>query len=255
MRHANPDGLRSLGRTGILRSADSEGMAIRHSVAVRKESCRDDAASEPVREPKKLLGIAALSVLLFLGAASREEIARLNRLMGWEVGQTIADVGAGEGEIGIAAAAFVSPSGRVYLTELDEKKRKVLEETVKSKGLANVRVVQGAEKQTNLPDGCCDEIVLRRVYHHFTAPADMDASMLRALKPGGELAVIDFPPRKWLTLSDPVKGVPANRGGHGIPQKILIEEMTAAGFTVDKILNDWPEDSYCVLFRKPAAKK
>jgi len=101
-----------------------------------------------------------------------------------------------------------------------------------------------------LPDNCCDEIVLRRVYHHFTAPQEMDASLLRSLKPGGELAVIDFPPRKWLSESDPVPGVPANRGGHGIPQKILIEEVNAAGFNVDKIVNDWPGDDYCVLFRK-----
>jgi ubiquinone/menaquinone biosynthesis C-methylase UbiE len=208
-----------------------------------------------VREQGKLfLALAALAVLLCLGAASRDEIARLNQLMGWKAGQTLADVGAGEGEIGIAAAAVVGSSGRVYLTELDERKREALEQTVGKKKLQNVIVVQGAEKQTNLPDNCCDEVVLRRVYHHFTAPADMDASLLRSLKPGGELAVIDFPPRKWLSLSEPVKGVPANRGGHGIPQKILIQEMTAAGFTVDKIVNDWPEESYCVLFRKAAAR-
>ncbi len=190
-------------------------------------------------------------MLVCLGAASSEEIARLQRLMGWKAGQTIADVGAGKGEIGIAAAAVVGESGKVYLTELDEKKRKELEQTVQAKGLKGVAVVQGAEKETKLPDSCCDEIVLRRVYHHLTAPAEMDASLLRSLKPGGEIAVIDFAPRKWLSESEPVKGVPANRGGHGIPQKILIEEMTAAGFTVDQVVNDWP-DGYCVLFRKAA---
>jgi ubiquinone/menaquinone biosynthesis C-methylase UbiE len=198
-----------------------------------------------------LLVVVALSVLVCLGAASSEEIARLQRLMGWKAGQTIADVGAGKGEIGIAAAAVVGESGKVYLTELDEKKRKELEQTVQAKGLKGVAVVQGAEKETKLPDSCCDEIVLRRVYHHLTAPAEMDASLLRSLKPGGEIAVIDFAPRKWLSESEPVKGVPANRGGHGIPQKILIEEMTAAGFTVDQVVNDWP-DGYCVLFRKAA---
>jgi ubiquinone/menaquinone biosynthesis C-methylase UbiE len=197
-----------------------------------------------------LLGIVSLSLMLCLGAASSEEIARLGRLMGWKAGQTLADVGAGEGEIGIAAAAVVGGSGKVYLTELDEQKRKALEEKVRREGLKNVVVVQAAEKQTNLPDNCCDEIVMRRVYHHFTAPLDMDASLLRSLKPGGELAVIDFPPRKWLTESDPVKGVPANRGGHGIPEKILIQEVTATGFTVDKVVDDWPEDGYCVVFRK-----
>jgi len=195
-------------------------------------------------------GIIALALILCLGAVSRQEIARLRQLMGWTTGQTLADVGAGEGEIGIAAAGVLGSTGKVYLTELDESKRKALEERVKGEGLKNVTVVQGAEKQTNLPDRCCDEIVLRRVYHHFTAPLDMDASLLRSLKPGGELAVIDFPPRKWLTESEPVKGVPANRGGHGIPQKVLIDEMRSAGFQVEKVVSDWPENSYCVIFRR-----
>jgi ubiquinone/menaquinone biosynthesis C-methylase UbiE len=197
-----------------------------------------------------LLALVSFSLLFFLGAASSGEIIRLSRVMAWKSGQTIADVGAGAGEIGFAAAKVAGSNGRVYLTELDDAKRKALEQEVESRGLKNVVVVQGAEKQTNLPNGCCDGIVLRRVYHHLTAPAEMDASLLRSLKPGGELVVIDFPPRKWLSESDPVEGVPANRGGHGIPQKILIDEVTAAGFRVEKIFNDWPEDSYCVLFRK-----
>ena len=195
--------------------------------------------------------VAALSLLLCLGAACRAEIRRLSQVMGWKAGQTIADVGAGAGEIGFAAAEALGKSGRVYLTELDEAKRKELEEEVRHRGLKNTVVIQAAEKRTNLPDDCCDGIVLRRVYHHLTAPMEMDASLFRSLKTGGELVVLEFPPRKWLTESDPVKGVPANRGGHGIPQKILIEEVTAAGFRVDKVINDWPEDSYCVVFRKP----
>lgn len=194
--------------------------------------------------------VACLSLVLCVGAASTEEISRLRQVMGWKTGQTVADVGAGEGEIGFAVAAVVGEGGKVYLTELDAKKRKGLEKEVQKRGLKNTVVVQGAEKETNLPDACCDAIVLRRVYHHFTAPMEMDASLLRALKPGGELAVIDFPPRKGLSESEPVKGVPANRGGHGIPQKILLEEVTKAGFRVEKVLDDWAEDSYCVILRK-----
>ena len=198
------------------------------------------------------LVIAALSVSQFLGAqASKDEIRRLGTVMGWKAGQTIGDVGAGKGEIGIAAAGVVGKTGRVYLTELDERKRETLAREVKSRGIENIVVMQAAEKQTNLPNECCDGIVLRRVYHHLTAPVEMDASLLQSLKPGGELAIIDFPPRKWLTESDPVKGVPANRGGHGIPQKILIQELTTAGFKVGKVFDDWPDDGYCVVFRKP----
>jgi hypothetical protein len=67
------------------------------------------------------------------------------------------------------------------------------------------------------------------------------------LKPGGRLAIIEFPPRRGL---EPVEGVPSNRGGHGIPQKVVIQELTAAGLQVENVVNDWPENSYCVLFVK-----
>jgi ubiquinone/menaquinone biosynthesis C-methylase UbiE len=197
-------------------------------------------------------GVLVLAVFVSLcSAISQSEIQRLARVMNWKAGQVIADVGAGEGEIGFAAAAAVGETGKVYLTELDGDKVAALEKDASRRKLKNAVILKAAEKETRLPDNCCDAIILRRVYHHFTAPREMDGSLLRSLRPGGLLAVIDFAPRKSLTESDPVKGVPSNRGGHGIPKKILVEELTAAGFKLDKSFEDWPEDGYCVLFRKP----
>jgi ubiquinone/menaquinone biosynthesis C-methylase UbiE len=197
-------------------------------------------------------GVLLLAVFVSLcSAISENEIQRLSRVMNWKAGQVVADVGAGEGEIGFAAAAAVGESGKVYLTELDEQKLTALQKDTSRRKLKNVVVLAAAEKETKLPDSCCDAIILRRVYHHLTAPVEMDASLLRSLRSGGLLAVIEFPPRKSLTASDPVKGVPANRGGHGIPKKILVEELTAAGFKLEKSFDDWPDDGYCVLFRKP----
>lgn len=196
-------------------------------------------------------GMLLLAVFVSTSLAiSDNEIHRLAKVMNWQAGQVIADVGAGEGEIGFAAAGTVGETGRVYLTELDEQKLASLKAETKRRKLDNVTVVAAAEKETKLPSSCCDAIILRHVYHHFTAPVEMDASLLRSLKPGGMLAVIDFAPRKSLSESDPVKGVPANRGGHGIPQKILVDELKAAGFAVEKTM-DWPDDDYLVMFRKP----
>ena len=205
----------------------------------------------PIRKAV-ISGVFLLAVFVSVcSAISESEIQRLAKVMNWKAGQVIADVGAGEGEIGFAAAKAVGESGNVYLTELDEEKFAALQKDAGRRNLKNVVIVAAAEKETKLPDDCCDAIVLRRVYHHFTAPAEMDASLLRSLRPGGLLAVIEFPPRKSLTASDPVKGVPSNRGGHGIPKKILMEELTAAGFKLEKTFDDWPEDDYCALFRKP----
>ena len=108
---------------------------------------------------------------------------------------------------------------------------------------------KAAEDETNLPHECCDSIFMRLVYHHLTKPAEIDASLFRSLKPGGLLAVIDQEPPPG---SSKVNGVPENRSGHGMPEKILIEELTSAGFQVVKV-QDWPDNNYCVVFRKPGS--
>jgi predicted methyltransferase len=67
------------------------------------------------------------------------------------------------------------------------------------------------------------------------------------LKPGGKLAVIDFPPHPEYGK---VKGVPKDREDHGIQKKILIDELSKAGFQLDKIADEWPTSDYCILFVK-----
>jgi ubiquinone/menaquinone biosynthesis C-methylase UbiE len=201
---------------------------------------------------KKSLRFGLLTILLLvltcaLKANATDEIARLAALMEWKSGTIVADIGAGDGIYSFAAADRVGPSGRIFATEIDAKKLKELRAEIKKRNLQNINVIESGEAETSLPTACCDAIFLRRVYHHLTKPAEFDASLIRSLKPAGRLAIIDFPPRAGL---DPVEGVPANRGGHGIPQKIVIEELTAAGLRVEKIVDDWPGDSYCVLFVK-----
>jgi ubiquinone/menaquinone biosynthesis C-methylase UbiE len=176
-----------------------------------------------------------------------DEVKRLAALMEWKPGTVAADIGAGDGEYTFAAVERVGASGKVFATEIDAKKLAELRSEVVKRKLGNVIVVESKEVDTSLPTGCCDAIFLRRVYHHLTKPVEFDANLVRSLKPGGRLAIIDFAPRPGL---DPVEGVPSNRGGHGIPQKIVTEELSAAGLQVEKIVNDWPENSYCVLFVK-----
>ena len=176
-----------------------------------------------------------------------EEVKRLAEVMGWKAGTVAADIGAGDGKYTFAAVERVGAAGKVYATEIDAKKLAELKDEAARRKLGNVIVVESKEGETNLPAACCDAIFLRHVYHHLTKPVEFNASLVRSLKSGGRLAIIDFAPRSGL---EPVEGVPSNRGGHGIPQKIMIEELTSAGLQVEKIVNDWPEDSYCVLFVK-----
>ena len=191
--------------------------------------------------------VTAASFVSRVQADAAGEMKRLAALMQWKPGTIVADIGAGDGRFTFAALDYVGASGKIFATELDPQKVKELRAEIKKRNLQNVMAVESAEVDTHLPDGCCDAIFLRRVYHHLTKPVEFDAKLIRSLKPDGRLAIIDFPPRPGL---EPVEGIPSNRGGHGIPQKIVIEELTAAGLQVEKVVDDWPDDSYCVLFVK-----
>jgi ubiquinone/menaquinone biosynthesis C-methylase UbiE len=180
-------------------------------------------------------------------ADARHEINRLAELMQWKPGTIVADIGAGDGEYSFVAAEKVGASGRVYATEIDQDKLKTLLADVAKRKLSNVIVVEGAADDTKLPSDCCDAIYLRHVYHHITQPQEFDKNLVRSLKPGARLAIIDFPPDNNLA---PVEGVPENRGGHGIPQKVMVDELTAAGLQLEKVVNDWSGRDYCVIFIK-----
>jgi ubiquinone/menaquinone biosynthesis C-methylase UbiE len=182
-----------------------------------------------------------------IDANQGQEITRLAEVMHWKEGTIVADVGAGDGTYSFEAAEKVGPSGRVYATEIDKEKLKILRAEVAKRKPSNVIIVDSAANDTKLPSSCCDAIFLRHVYHHLTQPQDFDRNLVRSLKPGAQLAVIDFPPSP---NSELVEGVPKNRGGHGIPEKLMVEELTSTGLRVEKVIDDWSERDYCVIFVK-----
>jgi predicted methyltransferase len=180
------------------------------------------------------------------------EVPRLAELLELKPGMTIADVGAGFGAWTMQFARQVGSSGRVYATDVGAAQLAALKDIVQRERLINVTVVEGAPKSTNLPAGCCDAIIIRDAYHHLTEPADIVRSFAASLKPGGRLAVIDFPPRPNTEVP---AGVPANRGGHGVPPEVVQREVAAA-LTHVSTTPHWSPDSqpaslFLVLFRKP----
>jgi SAM-dependent methyltransferase len=168
----------------------------------------------------------------------------------------VANVGAGAGEVTVALETAVGPSGHVFSTEIDPDGLEQIRAAVAAARLDNVTVVQAQARDTGLPTTCCDALLMRRVYHHLTDPAAINVSLLRALHPGGVLVVIDFPPTLSWLWPWPPKGVPGNRRGHGVPADLVVAEVTASGFELVQVIDDWPGRSplasYCAVFRKRA---
>lgn len=135
---------------------------------------------------------------------------------------------------------WVGLDGRVFATELDPIDVATITELAQNQQLGNVSALLGTATQTGLPPACCDAIVMRMVYHHFTDPEPFISSLHASLKPGGRLLVIDFQPSMWMSTSTP-SDLPEDREGqHGIAPATVISEVTSKGFSLLDEVNDWP---------------
>lgn len=196
------------------------------------------------------LGAAAASQAPWLPLVHGTDADEAERFAAWlelRPGMRIADVGAGDGTFSVALARRVGPSGVVYATEIDREQLARIERAAKEAGAANIRALAGAVAGTNLPDACCDAVFSRLVYHHLADPAAINADLLRALRPGGRLLVVDFEPGgllDWFEQS-------GRHGGHGTPKEAVVKDLTAAGFRLVRGPETWRGRTYAVLFQRP----
>lgn len=126
---------------------------------------------------------------------SREVYAKRAEIIaaiGIQPGQTVADIGAGTGAfIGLLAQA-VGPAGQVLATDIAPAFVERLATRAAAGGYTWVRASLGGERDVRLPAGSLDKAFICAVYHHFEYPRTIMASMYEALKPGGEVIIVDF---------------------------------------------------------------
>ena len=186
----------------------------------------------------------------FVGQETKDDAvdtARLVEVLSIHPGSAVADIGAGSGGLVKRMAQAVGRDGRIYATEVNPQRLEELR-TVAREQPPTIVAVEGAAARTNLPEGCCDAIYMRHVYHHFSDPPAMNASLYRALKPGGKLAIIDFTPKTGKSAAAPQR---ASGDAHGVMQQTVIDELRAAGFTNPHVA-EWPASgSFLVVGERP----
>jgi ubiquinone/menaquinone biosynthesis C-methylase UbiE len=180
---------------------------------------------------RQAIALAALllgcSVVLIAQAPNdAADVVRLVALLDLHADSVVADIGAGFGPLTIRIASHVA-QGTVYSTDIEPTQVQAIRNAAARAGLRNVTVVEGGLTETNLPANSCDGIFMRDVYHHFGDPPSMNDSLLRALKPGGRIAVVDFVPRSGHTAA---LGKRDQAADHGILPADLIDELKASGF-------------------------
>lgn len=103
----------------------------------------------------------------------------------------VGDIGAGSGFFSFRMAKLV-PQGKVLAVDIQPQMLAMIEERKRSEGVTNVEGVLGDIDDTKLPESAVDLVLLVDAYHEFSHPWEMMNSIVKALKPGGRVVLLEY---------------------------------------------------------------
>lgn len=183
-----------------------------------------------------------------LGSADRVERQKPVALLasiGIHKGDVVGDIGTGVGFMLPYLVDAVGPEGKVYAEDIQKDFLSKAKKRVKEGGWKNVKFVRGKQKNVKLPANSLDLAFILDVYHHFNYPETTLATIHKAVKPGGRLAMIDFYRG----------GKDANRSDEWYENHIRLDrdgfraEIESAGFEFERTFDHLPHQ-YVLIFRK-----
>ena len=155
----------------------------------------------------------------------------------------VADIGAGSGYFTFRLARQV-PEGKVLAVDIQEVMLDAVERRRKATGLTQVETVLGAVDDPGLPVGEVDLVLMVDAYHEFSHPLEMMTGIVRSLKPGGRVVLVEYRGENRFSSIHPL---------HKMTRKQVRKEMKAVGLTHTKTLSFLPDQH--VMFFKSAAEK
>ena len=123
---------------------------------------------------------------------NEEDPAAMLAALPIEAGDVTVDLGCGSGYYARRMARAVGPHGRVLCVDIQPEMLEIAKTLAEREGLDNIETRLNTPTDTKLEPGSVDLILLVDVYHEFSHPAEMLASMRAALKPGGVVALVEF---------------------------------------------------------------
>jgi ubiquinone/menaquinone biosynthesis C-methylase UbiE len=146
--------------------------------------------------------------------------------MGVGSGDSVADVGAGEGFLAVRLSEVVGEQGRVYAEDISERAIRELNRQLANLAIGNVEPVLGGVDDPKLPEGRLQAVVMVNAYHEMTQYESMLAGIWKSLKPGGRLVIVDNPP------GDSTASRGSQARAHDLHIGLAEQDLLAAGFEI-----------------------
>jgi arsenite methyltransferase len=137
----------------------------------------------------------------------------------------VAEIGAGSGYFTLRLAKAIGASGKVYAADIEQKMLDYIDHRVEREKVDNIQTILAAPNDPHLGSASVDLIFICNTLHHIPNRAPYFKLLLRALRPGGRLVIVDFHKRD-MPVGPPV--------AMKIDRKACIKEIEAAGFHLAK---------------------
>lgn len=174
--------------------------------------------------------------------AARNEVLKILEI---RPGMSVADIGAGTGFYSRLFAEATGPTGNVFAVDIAAKFLEHIDQQAREEQVVNITTVLCSEKSVRLPPDSVEGVFICDTYHHFEYPESTLRSLLRAIKPGGQLVLIDF---------ERIPGVSSEWTlGHVRAGKAEFrQEIEAAGFKfLEEVELEQLKDNYLLRFERP----
>jgi precorrin-6B methylase 2 len=157
-------------------------------------------------------------------------------------GMAIADIGAGTGYYARRMARRAGSKGMVYAVEVQPGMMALLQKELARHLATSVKAILGTLTDPRLPEASVDLAVMVDVYHELEFPYEMLSAIVRAVKPGGQVAFVEF------RANDPAVPIKAL---HTMTEEQVRKEAAVHPLEWVKTVRELPWQ-HVVLFRKVA---
>ena len=223
---------------GVLVAGHADGRAVGAPPAVPIDTAIDRA--EPIPSPQTHhMGREIAQTMHYTGAPwlvresrQREEDCRmLLEALAIKPGQTVCDLGCGNGFYTVELARQVGPEGTVYAVDIQPEMLRMLAERAAAENLRNIRPVLSTPIDPRLPAGEVDVVLCVDVYHEFSHPEPMLARIRESLAEDGRLVLAEF---RGEDPAVPIKPL------HKMTKAQIRAELEPAGFELDREFDRLP---------------
>lgn len=237
---------------GLLASRSAHAEDAPSPVADKQEAVATREA--PIPPPvKEYMGREIAQTMHFLGAPwltresrDREEDCKtMLAALQIKPGDTVCDLGCGNGFYTLKLAELVGEKGQVYAVDIQREMLELLKDRAAGEKVTNIKPVLGTLVDPKLPADSVDLVLLVDVYHEFSHPEQMLASIRKSLKPTGRVALVEF---RAEDPNVPIKPL------HKMSKVQILKEFPANGYKLVEEFDKLPWQHLMFFERETAAQ-